>query len=119
MNTSTTTAGKVRFTLQNLEITQSALVIRLFDEKTIIPLKEIASYDLKWHLHDPIFANKCWFLVLKTDLQNGEEQSWTVAEVKFSYVNDEYQLRQRIESKITNAIDLAISRRNAAQLRKK
>jgi len=48
---------EVMFKFQDLEITRNTLVIRFFDEKMAIPLKEIASYHLEWHLHDPTFAN--------------------------------------------------------------
>ena len=52
------------FEFQNLEITRDVLVIHFFKEKTIIPLKYIASYHFDWYLHDPTFAKKWWFLVL-------------------------------------------------------
>jgi hypothetical protein len=119
MNTSSTTAEKVLFKFHDLEITPSTLVILSFEEKTVIPLKEIASYDLKWYLHDPIFAKKYWFLELTVGLKNGEEQSWPIAAVKFNYLNDEHEVRQHIERKITEAIDLALSRRGPARCRKK
>ncbi len=50
---------EVIFEFQNLEITQNALVIHFFEEKTIISLKDIMSYRFNWYLHDPIFAKKC------------------------------------------------------------
>lgn len=119
MSTPGTRAERAVFKFQDLEIPRNALVMRLFDEETSIPLKEIASYDLKWHLHDPIFAKKYWFLELTVVLNNGEEQSGAVAIVKFNYLNDEDKPRRHIESKISHAINLALSRRGAARLRKK
>jgi hypothetical protein len=110
MNTSTTTSEKVLFKFQDLEITPSMLVILSFEEKTIIPLKEIASYDLKWYLHDPIFAKKYWFLELTVGLKNGEEHSLPIAVVKFNYLNDEHEVRRHIQTKISDAIDTALLR---------
>ncbi len=104
---------QVAFRLHDLEITSKALVMHFFEEKTVIPLKEIASYDLKWCLHDPIFAKKYWFLVLKVGLKNGEEESGPIAAAKFNYSDDKRELRQHIESKIANAINLALSSRGA------
>ena len=85
MNNSTSTDEKKVFKFHDLEITRDALVILSFEEKMVIPLKEIASYDLKWHLHDPIFAKKYWFLVLTVGLKNGEEKSGPIAVAKFNY----------------------------------
>jgi hypothetical protein len=119
MSTLATTADAVVFKFQDLEITSRSLVILSFEENTVIPLKEIASYDLKWHLHDPIFAKKYWFLELTVNLKNGEEQSCAIAVVKFDYLNDKHQVRQHIESKIADAINLALSSRKASRLRKK
>ena len=95
------------------------MAMRFFDEKTLIPLKQIASYHLEWHLHDPIFAKKYWFLELTVDLKNGEEQSWPVAVVKFNYLNDKHEVRQHIERRITEAINLALSKRGTGRFRKK
>ena len=106
---SVSVAEEVLFKFQDLEITRNTLVIRFFEEKTVIPLKEIASYDLKWYLHDPIFAKKYWFLVLTVGLKNGEEKSGSIAVAKFDYVNDEHELRQHIQINIGHAIDLALS----------
>ena len=39
---SVSVAEKVLFKFQDLEITRNTLVIRFFEEKTVIPLKEIA-----------------------------------------------------------------------------
>jgi hypothetical protein len=119
MSTSATKAEKVLFKFQDLEITRNSMAMRFFDEKTLISLKEIASYHLEWHLHDPIFAKKYWFLELTVDLKNGEEQSGPIAVVKFDYLNDEDEVRQHIGRKITEAIDLALSRRVAGRFRKK
>ncbi len=74
-NAGTTAASKVAFKFHDLEITRKTVVMHFFEERTVIPLKEIASYDLKWYLHDPIFAKKYWFLELTVGLKNGEEKS--------------------------------------------
>ena len=94
-------------------------MLHFFEERTVIALKDIASYELKWFLHDPIFAKKYWFLELTLGLKNGEEPSWTVAMVKFDYLNDEHERRQHIEKKIADALSLALSLRGATRLRKK
>jgi hypothetical protein len=70
----------------NFEITSSALVLHFFDEKTVIPLAEIKSYQVRWYLHDPIFGKKWWFLVLTVVLENGHEESAPVTFVKFNYL---------------------------------
>lgn len=101
---------EVVFALQNLEITRNALVIHFFEEKTIIPLENIASYRFNWYLHDPIFAKKWWFLVLTVTLKNGDEESGHVTAVKFNYLSDDSELRNEIETKISRAIDTALSR---------
>lgn len=119
MSTLATTPETIVFKFHDLEITREAVVLHFFEERTVIPLKEIASYELNWHLHDPIFAKKCWFLELTVDLQNGEDQSGPIAVVKFNYLNDEHERRQHIETKIADAINLALSSRGAARLRKK
>ena len=82
MKISSTSAEKAVFDFQDLQITRSALVVRFFDENVEIPLKDIGSYGLKWHLHDPIFAKKCWFLELTVRLNNSEERAWPIAVVK-------------------------------------
>lgn len=110
MNTSTATAEKLLFKFHDLEITPSMLVILSFEEKTVIPLKEIASYHFNWYLHDPIFAKKWWFLVLTVTLKNGDEESGHVTAVKFNYLSDDSQLRKEIDTKISRAIDAALSR---------
>jgi hypothetical protein len=101
---------EVVFEFQNLEITRDALVIHFFEEKTIIPLTDIASYHFNWYLHDPIFAKKWWFLVLTVTLKNGDEESGHVTAVKFNYLSDDSELRNEIETKISRAIDTALSR---------
>ena len=106
---SVSVAEEVLFKFQDLEITRNTLVIRFFEERTVIALKEIAAYHLHWYLHDPIFAKKYWFLVLTVDLKNGEEKSGPIAVAKFNYVNDEHELRQHIQTNIGHAIDLALS----------
>lgn len=112
--TSASSTQEVIFELQNLEITRNALVIHFFEEKTIIPLKEIASYRFNWYLHDPTFAKKWWFLVLTVTLKNGEEESGHVTTVKFNYLSDDSELRKQIETKISRAIDTALSRARVA-----
>ena len=101
---------QVTFRFHDLEITPKTLVLHFFDEKTVIPLKNIESYHLKWHLHDPIFAKKWWFLVLTVDLKNGGQESDAIAETKFNYLSDQHDLRQHIESKIADAINTAVLR---------
>lgn len=109
-----TTAEKILFKFQNLEITRNTLLIRFFEEKTVIPLKEIASYRFNWYLHNPVFAKKWWFLVLTVTLKNGDEESGHVTSVKFNYLSDDSELRREIEAKIARAIKAAILRANAA-----
>jgi hypothetical protein len=108
----------VAFKFHDLEITREAVVLHFFEEQTVIPLKDIASYELKWYLHNPIFAKKYWFLELTFGLKNGEEQSWPIAVVKFNYLNDEHDRRQHIEKKIADSLDLALSKYRG-RLRKK
>jgi hypothetical protein len=98
------------FEFQNLEITRNALVLHFFEEKTIIPLRDIASYHFDWYLHDPIFARKWWFLVLTLTLKNGAQESGHVTTVKFNYLSDDSEVRKSIETKISDAIDAALSR---------
>jgi hypothetical protein len=98
------------FKFQHLEITRDALLIHFFEETTRIPLKEIASYHLDWYLHNPIFAKKWWFLVLTVTLTNGDQESGHVTSIKFNYLSDDSELRKRIETKISRAIDAALSR---------
>jgi hypothetical protein len=98
------------FKFENLEITRNALLIRFFEEKTVVPLKEIAWYHFSWYLHDPTFAKKWWFLVLTVTLKNGDEESGHVTSVKFNYLSDDSKLRKDIENKIAHAIDTALLR---------
>ena len=105
---------EVVFGLQNLEITRNALVIHFFEEKTIIPLENIASYRFNWYLHDPIFAKKWWFLVLTVTLKNGDEESGHVTSLKFNYLSDDFGVRREIETKIARAINAALSRASLA-----
>ena len=114
-NACATAANKVAFRFHDLEITRGAVVLHFFEPRTVIPLKDIASYELKWHLHDPIFAKKYWFLELTLGLKNGEEQSWPVAVVKFDYLNDQHPRRKHIERKIAGALNLALSPRSATR----
>jgi hypothetical protein len=111
MNNSTSTEEKKVFKFHDLEITGNTLVMHFFDEETVIPLEDIKSYSLKWYLHEPIFAKKYWFLVLTVDRKNGEQESDAIAETKFNYVSDKRDLREHIERKIADAIDLALSSR--------
>jgi hypothetical protein len=83
-NGSAITANKVAFKFHDLEITREAVVLHFLEERTVVPLEDIASYELKWCLHNPIFAKKYWFLELTFGLKNAEEQSWPVAVVKFN-----------------------------------
>jgi hypothetical protein len=101
--------NNVAFKFHDLEIRRDAVALQFFEERTVIPLKDIASYELKWHLHDPIFAKKYWFLELTFALKNGEEQSWPVAVVKFNYLDDARQRRKHIERKMAHALDVALS----------
>ena len=114
-NVCATAADKVAFKFHDLEITREAVVLHFFEDRTVIPLKDIARYELKWHLHDPIFANKYWFLELTFRLKNGEEQSWPIAVVKFNYLNDQHERRQHIERKIADALTLALSLRGVTR----
>jgi hypothetical protein len=98
----------IQFRFENLEITSDALVLHFYEDKTVVPLKGISSYHLKWHLHTPTFGKKWWFLVLTVEIDHGEEESGPVAFTKFNYVNDDHQLRERIEDKIAHAIDSAL-----------
>ncbi|MGE5212102.1 MAG: hypothetical protein ACM3NN_00280 [Nitrospirota bacterium] len=118
-NACATLTNKVAFKFHDLEITREAVVLHFFDERTVISLKDITSYELKWHLHDPIFANKYWFLELTFSLKNGEEQSWPITMVKFDYLNDQRERRQHIEKKIADALSLALSVSDAKRMRKK
>lgn len=118
-NACTIAASKVAFKFHDLEITREAVVLHFLEERTVIPLTDIAWYELKWYLHDPIFARKYWFLELTLGLKNREEQSWAVAIVKFDYLNDEHERRRHIERKIADALSLALSQRGATRLRKK
>jgi hypothetical protein len=118
-NDCATAANNVTFKFHDLEITRDAVVLHFFEERTIIPLRDIASYELKWYLHEPIFARKYWFLELTFGLKNGEEQSWPITVVKFDYLNDEHERRQHIERKIADALSLALSVSGATRMRKK
>jgi hypothetical protein len=118
-NPRATAANKVTFKFHDVEITSGAVVLHFFDERTVIPLNDIASYELKWYLHNPIFARKYWFLELTFALKNGEEQSWPVAVVNFNYLTDEHDRRQHIERKIADSLNVALSERSEARPRKK
>jgi hypothetical protein len=72
LNACATAANKVAFKFHDLEITREAVVLHFFEERTVIPLKDVGSYELKSYLHDPIFAKKYWFLELIFDLKNGK-----------------------------------------------
>jgi hypothetical protein len=100
----------IGFKFRNLEITSSALVLYFFDEKTVILLAEIKSYQMRWYLHDPIFGKKWWFLVLTVVLENGHEESAPVTFVKFNYLDDEIESRRQIERELADALDLALAK---------
>ena len=100
---------EVLFQFQHLEITPHTLVIRFLEEETVIPLKEITSYHLKWHLHDPTSATKYWFLVLTAELMDGRAESGPIAVAELSYADDERELREIIAGNIAEVIDLALS----------
>jgi hypothetical protein len=104
----------VTFKFRNLEITRDAAVLHFYDDKTVIPLAEIKSYQLHWHLHDPIFGKKFWFLVLTVELDNGQEESGPVASVKFNYLDDGLESRLHIERSLADALDSATARRAAS-----
>jgi hypothetical protein len=99
----------VVFKFQDLEITSTKLVISFYEEKIVVPLKDIESYHLQWYLHDPTFGKKWWYLVLTIDRKNGVQESASVAVVKFNYVTDEHELRQEIQAKIADAIKMSLS----------
>jgi hypothetical protein len=99
----------ILFKFQNLEITLTQLIISFYEEKIVVSLKDIESYHLKWYLHDPIFGKKWWYLVLTVDLKDGGQESASVAVARFNYVTDEHELRQDIQAKITDAINLSLS----------
>ena len=46
-NVCTTAASKVAFKFHDLEITREAVVLHFFEERTVIPLKDIASYPIE------------------------------------------------------------------------
>ncbi|MFZ0917595.1 MAG: hypothetical protein WAN04_11925 [Candidatus Udaeobacter sp.] len=113
-NGSPINANQVGLKFGNLEIRRDAVVVHFFEERTVIPLKKIASYHLKWYLHDPIFAKKWWFLVLTVTLKNGDEESGHVTSVKFNYLSDDSALRKNVAAKIARAIDAALLRTRAS-----
>jgi hypothetical protein len=100
---------EVLFQFQHLEITPTTLVIRFLEKETVILLKEIASYHLKWYLHDPTSATKYWFLVLTAELMDGRAESGPIAVAEFSYADDEREPREIIAGNIAEIIDLALS----------
>ncbi len=100
---------EVLFQFEHLEITPHTLVIRFLEKETVIPLKEIASYHLKWYLHDPTSATKYWFLVLTAELMDGRAESGPIAVGEFSYADDERELREIIAGNIAEVVDLALS----------
>lgn len=103
-------ADEITFKFRNLEITSTTLLLHFYDDKTVIPLAKIKSYQLHWHLHDPIFGKKFWFLVLTVELDNGQEESGPVAAVKFNYLSDDLASRQHIKRKLADTLDSAIAR---------
>jgi hypothetical protein len=107
-------ADEVTFKFRDLEITSTTLVLHFYDEKTVIPLAEIKSYRLQWHLHDPVFGKKFWFLVLTVALEDGHEESGPVAFAKFEYLDDRLESRLHIERRLAEALDSAIAGRAAS-----
>jgi hypothetical protein len=102
-------AEDILFKFQSLEITSTKLMISFYEEKIVVPLNDIGSYHLKWYLHDPIFGKKWWYLVLTVDLKDGGQESASVAVARFNYVTDEHELRQDVQAKITDAINMSLS----------
>lgn len=100
---------EVLFEFQDLKLTSDTMIMQFLDEETRIPLKEIASYHLKWYLHDPASAKRYWFLVLIVELADGSEKSGPIAVAEFSHADDEREFREDIEANIAEAIDLALS----------
>jgi hypothetical protein len=112
-STSGSTTEEILFQFQDLEITRNTLVMRFLDEPRVTPLKEIASYHLKWYLHDPTSAKKYWFLVLTIVCRDGRDESGPIAVAEFSHNGNERELREDIEANIAEAIDLVLSCHNA------
>ncbi len=100
----------IAFKFRDLEITQDALALHFYDEKTVIPLAEIKSYRLDWLLHDPVFGKKLWFLFLTVELESGQEESAPVTFVKFNYLGEDRESRRHIEHTLADALDAAIAR---------
>lgn len=100
---------EVLFKFQDLDLARNTMMMRFLDEETVIPLKEIASYHLKWYLHDPTSARKYWFLVLTVELAGGRKESGPIVVAEFSHAEDERELRKDIEGNLAEAIDLARS----------
>lgn len=98
------------FKFQDLKITSTKLAISFYEEKIVVPLKNIESYHLQWYLHDPTFGKKWWYLVLTLDCKNSVQESASIAVVKFNYVTDEHELRQEIQAKVSEAIKIALWR---------
>jgi hypothetical protein len=102
-------SNKLKFKFRDLEITSDSVILHFYEDKTIVPLNQIKGYHLDWHLHEPVFARKWWFLVLTLELENGSEESGPIAVTKFNYLGDDLEPRQHIERKIEDALDLAIA----------
>jgi hypothetical protein len=102
-------AEDILFKFQSLEITSTKLMMSLYEERTVVPLKDIESYHLKWYLHDPTFGKKWWYLALTVDLKGGVQESAPVAVVKFNYITDDHELRQDIQAKIAEGIKISLS----------
>jgi hypothetical protein len=101
-------ANQALFKLQILEITRDTLLIRSSKEKTVIPLNEIQSYGLKWHLDQSTAVEKYWFLVLAVRRQNGQMESGAIITAKFNDADDESRLRRYIQNKVAEAMDLVL-----------
>ncbi|HLW34984.1 MAG TPA: hypothetical protein VKS98_04930 [Chthoniobacterales bacterium] len=100
----------ITFKCRDLEITRDALVLHFYNDKTVIPLNEIKSYRLDWHLHDPIFGKKFWFLVLTVELENDREESAPVTSVRFNYLDDDLESRRHIARALAEALDQGLAR---------
>ena len=96
------------FNFQKLEITRDTLFIRYSNKKTVIPLDEIQSYALKWYLYHPTGPEKYWLLVLAVRRQNEQVESGPIVIAKYDDGDNENELRQFIQEKVAQAIDLVL-----------
>jgi len=96
------------FKFQKLEITRNTLFIRCSNKKTVIPLDEIQSYALKWYSYHPTGRQKYWLLVLAVRRQNERVESGPIVVAKHNNSDDESELRQHIQEKVAQTIDLML-----------